>query len=124
MTAMLTDSGETKRTVLFVAHSLGGLILQAYLPTCSSSLRASIHGLIFFGTPNLGLREEDWVEFSAAIDNALNSSSQSSLPTNLHLSRLRFISNEFQTWLPHQSFARKVICFYEVLPVGNVGIVC
>lgn len=81
---------------------------------------------MFFGTPNFGLHEKDWVEFAAAmshIDDAFGGNSTSSIPGDRYMSQLGLISYEFRDWLPLQTFARNVICFYELSPVLGNGIV-
>ncbi|KAL9121961.1 MAG: hypothetical protein Q9187_001486 [Circinaria calcarea] len=116
----LTNFDKEKRPVIFVAHSLGGLILQAFLLKCGSPLRASIKGIMFFGTPSFGFREKDWIEFAAAmsnIDYALGNKSTSYISGDRYMSQLGYISDSFNKWLPHETFARKIICYYELLPV-------
>lgn len=114
------------RPVIFVAHSLGGLILQAFLQRCSSALRASIKGIIFFGTPSFGLREKDWIAFAAAmsnIDYAIGSNPTPYISGDRYMSQLGFINDNFSKRLSHETFARKVICFYELTPIYDNVIV-
>ena len=111
---------QEKQPIIFIAHSLGGLILQAFLPRCSFPLRASIKGIMFFGSPGFGLHEKKWIAFAAAmsdIDSALGNKSMSHISGETYMSQLGFISDNFKEWLPHQIFARKIICFYEISPI-------
>lgn len=59
---------DPKRPIIFIAHSLGGIILEAALQESSKSLRASVHGIVFLGLPQFGVREEKWEQFLLAID--------------------------------------------------------
>lgn len=107
-----------KRPVIFLAHSLGGLILQAFLQECNPLLRNSTKGIIFFGTPNLSWQENQRINFAAAV-RALGRTVNSD-----YLSNLGLISDKFAAWVVDQHFAGRMICFYERLPVtGNIIVV-
>ncbi|KAG8167584.1 hypothetical protein KVR01_003273 [Diaporthe batatas] len=56
------------RPIVFIAHSLGGLVVKQAICKMSSSKKENqritascIYGLIFFGVPNAGIRIEHWL---------------------------------------------------------------
>ena len=124
----LLDSFETqredpKRPVIFIAHSLGGIVLQDALQKSSNALRNSIHGIVFLGLPQFGCRLKIWERFLVAIEKGLNQTPPSSQTTSRNVLQLGLINVGFIEWLPQQSFAHRIVCFYEVLPVTKIGIV-
>lgn len=49
------EDGSNRRPLVFVAHSLGGIVIKHALfvaKICASDVDKSTHGLIFFGTPH------------------------------------------------------------------------
>lgn len=81
---------------------------------------------MFFGTPSFGLQEKDWIECAAAMSNIGYASGSNSTPHisgDRYMSHLGFISDNFRRWLPDETFARKVICFYELSPIHDNVIV-
>ncbi|KAL8837698.1 MAG: hypothetical protein Q9170_002430 [Blastenia crenularia] len=107
-----------KRPVIFLAHSLGGLILQAFLQQCTVPLRTSTKGIIFFGTPNLSWQEDQKTNFAAAMASLGHTVEPD------YISNLGSISDQFARWVVDQKFAARMVCFYERLPVtGDVMIV-
>ena len=75
---------------------------------------------MFFGTPGFGLHEKSWIAFAAAMSNigsAFGSKPTSHISGDRYMSQLGFISDSFQKRLPHETFARKIICFYELSPI-------
>ena len=67
------------RPIVFIGHSLGGLLIKEALVLASSNLgdrqsrdfSLSISGLIFFGVPNLGLRQSQLEALVAGQPNAV-----------------------------------------------------
>ncbi|KAI4281467.1 MAG: hypothetical protein L6R38_003673 [Xanthoria sp. 2 TBL-2021] len=103
--------GHEKRPVIFLAHSLGGLILQAFLQKCDLPLRTSTKGIMFFSTPNSIQQKDQRTRFAfavARIDYTFEDE---------YLSHLGSISEGFSQWLDHRPFAGRVVCFYERLPI-------
>ena len=95
-------------------------MLQAFLQQCTVSLRASIKGILFFGTPNYGLHNQGWLDFAAAmskVDHTIDNKTRSLISNDRYLSDLGSISDSFKRWLPDQAFAREVVCLYELSPV-------
>ena len=109
--------------MIFVAHSLGGLILQAFLIRCSDSLLKSIHGVIFFATPNHGLHEENWAKYFTSVSLVLG---RQPLVKPSTFQYMRELTEKFLNFLKRQhqqAFTRKVVCLYETEPVTRNGIV-
>ena len=102
-------------------------MLQAFLQRCTLSLRKSIKGIIFFGTPNYELDDaQGWVDFAAATSNiapSLGYKPRAFTSNDGYLSELGLINNEFKNWLPGEAFARMVLCLYEQSPTVQNGIV-
>ena len=113
----------TKRPVIFVAHSLGGLILRAFLIRCKDSVLKSIHGILFFATPNLGLYEKSWAEFFTSTSRILDRKPMVKPSTLRYMWELNDKFLEFLKRQNQQAFARKVVCLYETEPVSHHGIV-
>lgn len=89
-------------------------MLQAFLQKCSPSLRSSIKGILFFGTPNLGFQESNRVQYVAAMSTVGHSIDPK------FMLQLSGINEDFKHWLRTETFlARNVICFYERLPVTD-----
>ncbi|KAJ5887721.1 hypothetical protein N7495_007762 [Penicillium taxi] len=65
ITAFRANDGTSKRPIVLIGHSLGGLLIKELLirarrrrSTTESDLSQACYGLLFFGVPNLGLRNE------------------------------------------------------------------
>ncbi|KAM5359278.1 hypothetical protein ACJA88_015171 [Fusarium oxysporum] len=63
--AFRARDGTSHRPIIFIGHSLGGLLIKEALvrarrrPSCANSnLSKASYGLLFFGVPNLGLRND------------------------------------------------------------------
>ncbi|KZL75278.1 ankyrin repeat-containing protein [Colletotrichum tofieldiae] len=66
--AFRTRDGTSLRPIVFIGHSLGGLLIKEALVRAhrkpndaSSQFLQTCYGLIFFGVPNLGLRNEQLI---------------------------------------------------------------
>ena len=102
-----------RRPVIFLAHSLGGLILQGFLQKCTLPLRTSTKGIMFFSTPKCFQQKDRRTRFTSAmarIDRIFEDE---------YLSYLGSISESFPAWLDDRSFAGRVVCFYECQPVAD-----
>ncbi|KAF7502793.1 hypothetical protein GJ744_005052 [Endocarpon pusillum] len=109
--------------IVFVAHSLGGLILQDVLLKESKLIKSSIlmsaSGIIFLGTPRFQ-REEEWSRFRESVSKITKATG---LPDARALTRLGRDSMEFASWLKTPSAATLATwSFYESLPVYRMGI--
>ncbi|KAL8993067.1 MAG: hypothetical protein Q9169_006622 [Polycauliona sp. 2 TL-2023] len=100
-----------RRPVIFLAHSLAGLVLQAFLQNCGLALQRCTKGIVFFGTPNDIHNEHRRTKFASAMDR-IGCSFE-----NEFLSYLGRSSARFPSWLDRPSFAGRVVCFYERLPI-------
>ena len=81
---------------------------------------------MFFGTPNFGIDKKAWTDFAAALsntDSGLGNRSKTFLLGDKYASQLGSVNHNFTNSLPHEKFARRVICFYELLPVVDGTIV-
>ena len=110
--------------IIFVAHSLGTLILQAALveesKRSNSTILAFTKSIVFLGGPRFD-NDQDWERFGAALTRILKGS--------LSLSQLQFdlfseIRSKFDTLLNQPNVSKPdICCFYETLPVYRTGIV-
>ncbi|KAI4226609.1 MAG: hypothetical protein L6R36_003033 [Xanthoria steineri] len=96
-----------KRPVIFLAHSLGGLILEAFLQQCTQPLQTATKGIIFFGTPHAIQRKIQRTRFADAM------ASIGFIFEDDYLSRLGSITEGFSAWLNDRPYAARVVCFYE-----------
>ncbi|KAL8937262.1 MAG: hypothetical protein Q9216_004510 [Gyalolechia sp. 2 TL-2023] len=108
-----TREDHPKRPVIFLAHSLGGLILQTFLQDCSLSLRAAIKGIVFFGTPHLSRQDDQRTAFAAAMTSLGHTVDLD------YLFDLGSISDRFAARVTERKIAGPMIGFYERLPVTN-----
>lgn len=102
-----------RRPVIFLAHSLGGLILQAFLQSCTLLLQTSTKGIMFFSTPNSIQQEDQRTRFASvmgSIDYTFDDG---------YLAYLGSISEGFSAWLDDRPFTGRVVCFYERLPITD-----
>ncbi|KAI8950509.1 hypothetical protein F4801DRAFT_343355 [Xylaria longipes] len=62
ITRFRADTGTSQRPIIFIGHSLGGLLIKEALIRSLNTSRSNIHkacyGMLFFGVPNLGLRND------------------------------------------------------------------
>lgn len=126
----------TKAPLLFVCHSLGGLVVEDALLLCANpndesqaTLLNSVRGVCFFGTPNAG---SDFTKFANAIANVISLSLVKS-PNALLLEILRArsqvlanIKNGFLTLVRRRmeegSSAIKLHAFVEELPTQLLAV--
>ncbi len=79
---------EVHRPLIFVAHSLGGLLVKQALVEATINLRyrclkASTHGLVFFGTPHRGGEKAGVAEAAANICSAFTGQPKNNLLESL-----------------------------------------
>ena len=126
------DAGiQETRKIIFVAHSLGGLVAQDAL--CSSKASPERHlqqvgsstsGVIFLGTPHCGSDHAAWGALGATIAKPFkraNSNIVSVLKSNSET--LARIQDGFRTILRERNDDLTVACFYEELPAPVGGMV-
>ncbi|KAI9730836.1 MAG: hypothetical protein M1834_005554 [Cirrosporium novae-zelandiae] len=125
----------SKRPILFVAHSLGGLVCQNALLLCvnyndeaQGTCLDSTRGVAFMGTPNAG---SDFEKFATAVANIISLSFAKAPNTQLlevfkgHLQVLASIKNGFLTRVRRRLRKRdpeiKIHAFVEELPIAATG---
>lgn len=131
----LRERTETEeRPIIFVMHSLGGLIVQNSLDLSRSSpephLRAMERmtmGLCFMGTPHLGADKARWGAAFAAFLSVTKITNRSIVKVLKPDSEvLALIQKQFHAALrarQSSSTPISVTCFYEELPITGIGVV-
>ena len=119
----LTEA-QAGHSIIFVAHSLGGLVIQDALmqesKIESSYVMTWTTGIIFLGTPCF-TNDTEWLEFGRRLTE--NSMATEGLETP-KLAQLSSVSHEFRSWKRKRNASKRQIwCFYETLPVYRMGIV-
>ncbi|KAL8722147.1 MAG: hypothetical protein Q9181_007550 [Wetmoreana brouardii] len=118
------------RKIIFVAHSLGGLVTEQALTHSKNSaekhlnqIERSTIGIVFLGVPHCGSDLEAWatvgrrmvsllVQTNKDIVNILNPDSE----------MLHMVENSFHTIIrQRKDNPIEITCFYEELPVKGVG---
>ncbi|GAB1316537.1 Alpha/Beta hydrolase protein [Madurella fahalii] len=67
------DDGDSRRPIVFVAHSLGGIIIKQALRIANNErgsygeIAESTRGIVFFGTPHRGADAAKWANMVAGI---------------------------------------------------------
>ncbi|KAK5057648.1 hypothetical protein LTR84_011649 [Exophiala bonariae] len=129
------DSISSKRPLIIVAHSLGGILCKDALRLAQSNTEAHlraifdhVRGIVFIATPHGGSWLAKWAKTSAnllGVVKGADVSLLSLLESNSEV--LNRIHNDFLSMLirrqaEHRSI--KIACFYEVLPLrGRIKIV-
>lgn len=78
------EDNEKHRPIIFIAHSLGGLLVkqalvEAKLNPLYTCIKASTHGLVFFGTPHSGGNRASVADSAAKLCSALTGHGKNSL---------------------------------------------
>ncbi|MCJ1395713.1 hypothetical protein MMC18_008599 [Xylographa bjoerkii] len=111
---------ETARPLLFLAHSLGGIILEnALMYNTDQSLETSICGIVLLGTLTTG--NADRTDFGNVFDRLGRLVKLT--PTMEEVDRLHATSLSFTTWVRNHHFSHRICCVFETLPVYRIGIV-
>ncbi|KAI0444937.1 hypothetical protein F4803DRAFT_560587 [Xylaria telfairii] len=115
-----------RRPLIFVCHSLGGLIIKRALVHAKSDatynqIWESTFGLVFFATPQQGGNHAGFGDLIAGIARCISKN-----PTNTFMTALKSnsqflntITDDFRQML--EDF--QVISFYETRPLGSFGVV-
>ncbi|KAF5489265.1 Protein SERAC1 [Colletotrichum siamense] len=134
--ANFRDNDETnKRPVIFVCHSMGGLVCEDALVSSrhhsEAHLRAileSTKGIVFLGTPHHGSELANWAEklsLSIGLVKQTNTNLIRVLRRNSEV--LARIQDSFHNMIKAMSKEGKeaieITCFYEELPLPSVGLV-
>ena len=134
LTADREISGATSRPLIFVAHSLGGLVCKEALLLSRNNpepaflnLYKCFKGIIFMGTPHRGSWMADWAKISASALSpfkSVNKSLLEILQTNdqlLESIQVGFLSMIRQ--LRESGVPVGVTCFFEEQPLQGAGMV-
>ena len=124
---------QNDRPIIFVAHSLGGLVVEDVLLASKNSAEPHLQrvlectrGIVFMGTPQCGSDLANWGSICGNMTNMLKKTNLSLVdvlkPDSEVLAR---IQQEFHTMIRARLDAGrpqiKITCFYEDLPVRGVG---
>ena len=121
------------RKIVFVAHSLGGLVTK--IAICNSKKSAYPHieqihqhtiAIAFLGTPHAG---SSLAPFASAIGNILklarkrvNKNIVQVLEPDSEV--LQILDEDFSSWVKKNQGPFDLVCFYEEKEVFGVGMVC
>ncbi|KAI9890869.1 MAG: hypothetical protein M1814_003508 [Vezdaea aestivalis] len=122
------SSNTYKRPIIFIAHSLGGLLLKAALLHASSLKKSSLeegvfvklstYGIVFLGTPHQGGQGVDAATIILDVENISSNTNESLLehPTE----RLEFLQEQNDSFKAiAQDF--ELVSAYEMLPTPLIG---
>jgi pimeloyl-ACP methyl ester carboxylesterase len=115
-----------RRPIIFIAHSLGGLVCEAALTLSDKrsdlgSILASTLGIIFLGTPHSGSDLANWgvkVAQYVNIFRGVNSDVLRNLQPGS--SDVQQVEDDFQHLLRREAVEMNVFCFYEELKMNDV----
>lgn len=123
---------QTSGKVIFVAHSLGGLIVKKAMAISENSAashlrlieRATI-AIAFFGTPHRGSNLAPFAKFVASVFQAsgkrINSDILEVLKRDSQV--LAAIESAFMNWVERKGDQIQISCFYETEELPGVGMV-
>jgi hypothetical protein len=118
----------SQRPIVFVAHSLGGLVCEEALNLSDKrqslrTIRSNTLGIVFMGTPHGGSYLASWGNTIAKYVNIFRGTNQAILKTlQPGSSDLQRTEEDFQHMLHRNDIKIKVFCFYEaVMMNGTVG---
>ncbi|PVF97307.1 hypothetical protein CPB86DRAFT_707172 [Serendipita vermifera] len=117
----LARSGNPERPIIFVAHSLGGIILKKALALCNGanhksdykSIRVSTFAILFFGTPHSGANGVELAQWMGKLLSVYMFTDNTILKD---LSRDSDHLQSIQAFYLDASEGIKSIFFYEALP--------
>ena len=132
----LTDNRDainaSSRPIIFVAHSLGGLVCKKAILNSRNnpeshlrSIFACTKGVVFMGTPHEGSWMADWAKISADALGLVKSTNKSLIDIlRAENQLLEAIQNDFLSMvreLRENYRTLEVMCFFEELPMAVVG---
>ncbi|KAH6667983.1 hypothetical protein B0J14DRAFT_519380 [Halenospora varia] len=129
------DDDTNNRPIIFICHSLGGLICEDALSAAGRRperhLRAIIDctcGIIFLGTPHHGSSLAKWAGMLAVMIGILKQTNPQILAVLERESEvLARVQDEFHTMVRSRNQERlqpiEITCFFEELPLPGVGVV-
>ena len=128
------EAGLLKRPIIFVAHSLGGLIVEKALLVSNGSATGSdnqiqrcTYGVIFMGTPHVGSSLASWGGILTRIATFFKSANRELMsvlqPASEMLADTQQSFHQMMARLDNASKPINLFCFYELVPTTGVGIV-
>lgn len=122
------------RSVIFVMHSLGGLVVQNALDLSRSSPDAHLNkleeatiGLLFMGTPHFGSDKAKWGGFSAAMMNVVRRTNKAIVqvldPDSEMLAAIQKRFHQILRLRLANGSPISITCFYEELALPVLGTV-
>ena len=127
-------TGTETRKILFVAHSLGGLVTECALEYSKTARESHLHpierctvGIVFLGVPHCGADLESWASFGGKLVSIVRQTNTDILKVlNPGSEMLRMVENRFHRILElrkDEKYEIAVTCFYEEVAVVGVGVV-
>ncbi|KAI9811511.1 MAG: hypothetical protein M1832_000886 [Thelocarpon impressellum] len=118
-----------KRRIVFIAHSLGGLVVEQALLLCKSSNESRLNrvlgetvGVIFMGTPHQGSHLAGWGQTAAKLVNYLRSTNDRIVgDLNPRSEAMVAVAEDFQQMLMSADIHIRVWCLYEEDSMPVVG---
>ncbi|CAD6592657.1 MAG: hypothetical protein ASARMPRED_006495 [Alectoria sarmentosa] len=112
---------ESKRPIIFIAHSLGGIIVKqalvwAHREPQYQTIRDHTLGIVFFGTPHRGSDKANYGKILANVATGVMHKSKSKLISALQSNSetLMRLTSEFKFEAPNM----EIMTFYETKPMG------
>ncbi|KAI0468421.1 hypothetical protein F4859DRAFT_516971 [Xylaria cf. heliscus] len=127
----------TGRPLIFIAHSLGGLVCanavskQLGVGEAQKELVAKLRGMIFLGTPFAGCKKAVWAKIAATLMSVMSTTNVDLIKDLEERSKaLIDINNSFSQFIKARDRSRpwiELACYYEKLPTyvkkASVGFV-
>ncbi|KAL9040923.1 MAG: hypothetical protein Q9214_004294, partial [Letrouitia sp. 1 TL-2023] len=123
-------SGTQTRKIIFVAHSLGGLVVEHALTSSKNSAESHLHqieldtvGIVFLGVPHCGADLVSWARIGRRIVGLLRPTNKDILDVlDPNSEMLHLVENNFHTNLrQRKDNPIEITGFYEELAVEGVG---
>lgn len=112
---------ESKRPIIFIAHSLGGIIVKqalvwAYREPQYQAIKDHTLGLVFFGTPHRGSNKASYGKILANVATGVMHKPKSKLISALQSNseKLMELTLEFKFEAPNL----QIVTFYETKPMS------
>ncbi|KAH6668689.1 hypothetical protein B0J14DRAFT_546785 [Halenospora varia] len=129
LTYAVADQTSPKTPVIFIAHSLGGLVVEQALllswrsnETALNALFSATAGVIFMGTPHSGSTLAYWGRTIAKYLNVFRRTNRDILGVLEPRSEvLAAVEQDFQQMLLNPDIKINVFCFYEELAMTGIG---
>ncbi|KFY69329.1 hypothetical protein V496_00331 [Pseudogymnoascus sp. VKM F-4515 (FW-2607)] len=119
-----------ERPIIFIAHSLGGLVCEQALLCCGEGDKnlekvfRSTRGIIFMGTPHAGSDLANWGYVLATLLSTLRNTNSAILdPLRQKSDVLTAIQQQFQQCLRKPGVNIEIYCFFEEKAVVGVGVI-